>query len=116
MTIKILSSLILAVIVLFLGFPVLAADTSIEIPNPLQVKTVPALIDNILNYIIGMATLILPLVIIYGAFLLMSSGGDPEKIITGRKTIFWTIVGYALIWLSKGITLIVVDILGGKAK
>lgn len=114
MTTKILSSLILATIVLFFGFPALAAN-SIDIPNPLKVKTISALIDSVLNYIIGIATLLLPIFIIYGAFLMMSSGGDMEKITKGRQTILWTILGYALILISKGISLIVAQILGGKS-
>ena len=87
---------------------------SIEIPNPLKVNSISALIDRIVTYIITIATILLPLAVIYAAYLFMSSGGDTEKITLGRKTILWTVVGYALILISKGVTLIVADILGGK--
>ena len=112
---KILSSLVLVIIVLSLGGTVLAATTKVEIPNPLKVNSVSALIDRIVTYIIEIATLLLPLAIIYGAYLFMSAGGDMEKITMGRKTILWTVIGYALILISKGVTLIIADILGGKS-
>jgi hypothetical protein len=111
---KILSSLVLAALVLFIGVSAFAA-TTVEIPNPLKVNSVSALIDRIVTYIITIATILLPLAILYGAYLFMSAGGDPEKISMGRKTILWTVIGYALILISKGITLIVADILGGKS-
>jgi len=114
---KILYFLFLAVIALSFGVSVLA-DTpvsTIEIPNPLKVNSVSALIDRIVTYIIGIATILLPLAIIYGAYLFMSAGGDPEKITMGRKTILWTVIGYALILISKGVTMIVAEILGGTS-
>ena len=113
---KILSSLVLALIVLSLGVSVLAVTPeSIDIPNPLKVTSIAALIDRIVTYIITIATILLPLAVIYAAYLFMSSGGDTEKITLGRKTILWTVIGYALILISKGVTLIVEDILRGKS-
>jgi hypothetical protein len=44
----------------------------------------------------------------------MTAGGEMDKVIMGRKTITWAIVGYILILISKGITMIVANILGAK--
>ena len=85
---------------------------SIEIPNPLKTKSIAELIDRIVNYIIGIATLIFPLIIIYGAWQFLSAGGDMEKVTTARKTITYAVIGYILILLSKGITMIVAQFLG----
>ena len=87
---------------------------SIEIVNPLKTKSIAELIDRIVNYIIGIATLIFPLIIIYGAWQFLSTGGDMEKVTTARKTISYAIIGYILILLSKGITMIVAEFLGAK--
>ena len=91
-----------------------SGQKSITIPNPLKANSIPALIDNIVNYIIGIATIILPLAVIYSAYLFMTAGGDMDKIIQGRHALMWTIVGYVLILISKGVTMIVASILGSK--
>jgi type IV secretion system pilin len=93
-----------------------AADksvTSVSIPNPLKVTSISSLIDRIVDYVIGIASIILPLVIIWGAYQMIWSGGDLEKIISGRKTITYAIIGFALILISKGIAMIVAEIMGG---
>lgn len=112
---KILSSVVLVIIALSFGVLVLGATTEVEIPNPLKVTSVSELIDRIVTYIIEIATILLPLAILYGAYLFMSAGGDTEKISQGRKTILWTVIGYGLILISKGVTMIVAEILGGKS-
>jgi len=113
---KIFSALILVITLAFVAVPALAAPTqgSVEIPNPIKAKSISELIDNIVNYLIGIATIIFPLVIIYGAWQLLSTGGDIEKAIMGRKTITYAVIGYVLILVSKGITMIVAEILGAK--
>lgn len=90
------------------------SGSAVEIPNPLKVKTIPDLINNIVDYLIGIATLLLPLVIVYAAYLFMSAGGDMEKVVLGRKTLTYAIVGYILILISKGVVMIVANILGAK--
>ncbi len=86
----------------------------VEIPNPLKTKSIPDLIDRIVKYVIGIATIIFPLIIIYGAFQFLSTGGDMEKVTAARKTITYAIIGYILIWMSRGITMIVAEFLGAK--
>ena len=87
---------------------------SIEIPNPLKVKSISALIDRLLNYVITIATILLPLAVIYAAYHFMTSGGEPDKVTAGSNSILWTVIGYALILISKGVAMIVADILGAK--
>jgi len=86
----------------------------VEIPNPLKTNSIAELIDRIISYVIGIATVIFPLIIIFGAFQFLTAGGDMEKITTARKTLMYAIIGYILILISKGITMIVADLLGAK--
>jgi hypothetical protein len=90
------------------------SSAQIEIPNPIKTKSIAELIDRIVTYLITIATIIFPLVVIYGAFQLLSTGGDVEKAIMGRKTITYAVIGYVLILVSKGITMIVAEILGAR--
>lgn len=119
MKIRYISLLALSAIFLSFGSLAFAVEEnpsmgSVEIPNPLKVTSVSALIDRLLTYVITIATILLPMAIIYAAYLFMTSGGDPEKVTEGRRTILWTVIGYALILISKGVTMIVAEILGGR--
>jgi hypothetical protein len=117
MKLKLFSLLALVLIVLpIMAGSVLAANdaTQVSIPNPLQVNTISDLISRIANYVFWVATAIFPLVIVYGAFQLLTTGGDVEKAIIGRKTITYAVIGYALIFISTGIPKIIADLLGSK--
>lgn len=87
--------------------------TPINLPNPLGVTSFADLIDRIVNYLIILSAPIVAGMIIWGAFQILNAVGNPEKAIEGRRTITYAVIGYAIILISKGITLIVQQILGG---
>lgn len=86
---------------------------SITLPNPLgATKTIPELIGKIVDWLILIASIaVLPFMIIWGAYQFLMAGGNPDKVTEGRHTITWAVVGYGLLLLSKGIELIIRDIL-----
>lgn len=57
------------------------------------------LITKILIFIFPLATLM----IIIGAFVFLTSGGIPKRVSLGKKIIFWTLIGLAIILFSKGL-------------
>ena len=83
----------------------------VEIESPLRVKTIPELIDRIVQYIFWIAMVLAPLMILVGAFYFMTAAGDPKRIETGKKVILWTIVGLAVILFSRGIIAVIRSIL-----
>ncbi len=85
----------------------------ISLPNPLgSTKSIPDLIGKIVDWLILIASIaVLPFMFVWGAFQLLGAGGNPEKVIQGRHTITWAVVGYGLLILSKGIGLIIQDVL-----
>ncbi len=87
----------------------------IQIPNPLgNVKTFGELINRLVNWLLIIGAPILTLMIIIGAFQIMTGAGEPEKITKGRHTITYAIIGYALLLISTGITKIIADVLGKR--
>ncbi|MBI3046276.1 MAG: hypothetical protein HYY86_01890 [Candidatus Harrisonbacteria bacterium] len=84
----------------------------IRLPNPLQANTFQELIGRVVNFLLAIGAPILVLMIIIGAFQIMTGAGNPENITKGRQTITYAIIGYALLLLSKGITLIIEQLLG----
>lgn len=87
---------------------------TIQIPNPLQAKTFEDLIAALNRWLLVIAVPILTLMIIIGAFQIMTGAGNPEKITQGRHTITYAIIGYALLLISSGITFIIKEVLGTR--
>jgi len=86
---------------------------SYKLPNPLGVQTITDLIDRIAGYLFVIATPIVTLMILFAAFQILTAGDNPEKLKTAKQIILWTCVGYGIILISKGITLIIKQLLGG---
>lgn len=81
-----------------------STNTSTWIFNPLKVETVRELINLILNYLLVIAIPLSTIVIVYAAMLFMISGGDPKRVGTARKTLFYAVIGIAILLIAKGIT------------
>ena len=112
---KLLAGVALTVTALtFIGAfsPALAVDTAIKLDNPLGATSdIPSVLDHIFTEAVKVISFVVPVIIIVAAFQMMFSAGDPEKFATGRKTILYTIIGYAILLAAKGIMAIIRSIL-----
>lgn len=80
--------------------------------DPLAGKSFQDVVQSIAG---GLATIALPIVgimVLYGGFQLLTAGGDPEKYKSGKNTILYAVIGYAVILLANGIVLILRNLLG----
>lgn len=95
-----------------------AAGTPVTLENPLKnsdgssVESFTALLKTIGDWLIKIGAPIAIFMIILGGFQIMISGGKPDKIKTGKQTILWTIVGYAILVIGWGIVEIVNNLIG----
>lgn len=65
--------------------------------NPLSVKTLPALLQKILEI---MAQIMLPIVvlaIIYTGFLFVKAQGNKDELTKAKNALFWTVVGGVIV-------------------
>lgn len=109
---------VIALFTLILGsgiFGTALADThGVALPNPLgETGTIPELLEKIVSWLILIASPIAAGMIIYGAFQILFAAGDPEKFKIGKRTILYTVVAYAIIFVGWGIVSIIEDVLGG---
>lgn len=86
--------------------------SGINLQNPLGAGSIPALLDKIADYLIYIGAPILAIMILWGGFQILTAAGEPEKFKTGRTTIIYAAVGYGIILISKGITLIIKELFG----
>jgi len=86
----------------------------INFQNPLQYETFGELIDAIIKFIFYIAVVIAPLMVIIGAFYILTAGGDPKKIGTGKNIIIYTLIGLAIILLARGLIAMIESVIGVK--
>lgn len=70
---------------------------------------IPTIVGRIINIIIGFLGLILVIIIIYGGFLWMTSGGNEEQIKKARGLITSAVVGIGIVILSYAIAHFVIE-------
>lgn len=77
--------------------------TPAVLENPISSKTLPQLLENVLNFLFGLSIVILPIIIIYASIQLLTASGSPEKISSSRTILLWAVVAFAIILLARGL-------------
>lgn len=93
-----------------------STTTVIKFPNPLgncapTGNQLQCVIYLIIDKLILLSIPIVSALVIFAAYQIMTSAGDPEKFKTGTKTLLYTAIGFAIILASKGVALLLQDIL-----
>ncbi len=106
--------LFLFLLVLILPAVVFSACPSgtVCIENPLNAPDFNTIVDNLINFIFKISIILVPLMIIVGAFFIMTAAGDPKKVGTGKNMIIYTLVGFTIVLLAKGILNVIKQLLG----
>jgi len=84
---------------------------SVTLDNPLGTANIMVIINNILNYLIYISVPILAIMILIGGFQILMARDNPEKIQKGRTTLMYSVIGFTIILISKGVALILLRIL-----
>ena len=106
-------SIILLVAAIFLNMGAvqfaLADDFTGKLEPPIKHETFEDLIAAIIKFIFNVALIVAPIIIIIGAFYFVAAAGDPSKIETGKKIIFYTLIGFIIILLSRGLVKLLME-------
>lgn len=86
------------------------------LPNPLNTNnTVFDLVQKVINWLaFTIGPILVTVMVIVGAFQMLLAKGDPKAFDTGKKTVLYTIIGYAILLLGSVLTSIVTDFLKVK--
>ena len=101
-------------ILIFLGLilPAFLFAQVIRIENPLKAETFEELISNIINFIFYIAIALIPLMVIIGAFYILTAGGEEKRVTVGKNIITYAIIGFAIVLLARGIVSVIKQIIG----
>ncbi len=101
-------------IIVLIGFiqPVFAQNFGYQVPNPSQYDSLEEILNAAGSLIRPVFIITFGAMIIYAAFILLTSQGDEEKVGNARKTIVAAIIGFAIAVLAPTIANIVLNFLG----
>lgn len=86
---------------------------SITITNPLSpCVAIDCVIWKIYWALIGLAAPIITIMVLIGAFQILTAAGNPEKVTKGRNTILYAAIGGAIVLLASSVSYIVRSVLG----
>ncbi len=77
------------------------------LPNPLGITNLQDIVDKVMSALTILAVPVVLAMILWGAYKIIISGGDPAKIKEGGNVIFYAAVGFGLLLISNGIVAIV---------
>lgn len=92
-------------------YPIGGSGQPIDLINPLGLQSIITLINKIIHYLIYLSIPFLALFILIGGFQILFARGSAEKVKAGRQTIQWAVIGFTIILVSKGVALILLQIL-----
>ena len=88
---------------------------SIRIENPLgEGATIMTLLSRVIDFVVAVSIPILTLVVLYAAFNMLTAGGDENKFNTGKKTLLYGAIGFAVILVAEGLIKLIEAILVGS--
>jgi len=105
---------ILFIQMIFVSQALAQMKPALELPNPLNSKTFEDLVKSIATWFYRVMIPVASIVILYAAFLFMTSGGDEEKIKKAKRAITWAIVGIAIIIIGAGFITLIKSLLNAK--
>ncbi|MFA5124955.1 MAG: LamG-like jellyroll fold domain-containing protein [Patescibacteria group bacterium] len=105
---KIVLSLLTLAVVFAVGNFALAqapsAPTLESLSGVFGTASLGVIIGRILQVLFGLLGVVVVLLIIYGGFIWMTAGGDPDKVNKAKKTIYNAIIGLVIIFSAFAIT------------
>ena len=108
----------LLIFILFFGIVAISAyhASALEILNPLgdSGKDIPTLINTIAVWLLGIGLTVAVIIVIWAAFLFMTSGGSKERVTMARKTLLYAIIGLVILLLATGVTEFIKNVLSGN--
>ena len=103
-------NLVVKMLSVLFSSPVFAQEDGIVAPSePPRLEVLLDSLNRIISYIFPIGVLAAVGMTIYGGYLWMTSGGEPDKKKRAQGTLTWSIAGLAFLYLIKMLLSIVVD-------
>jgi len=71
--------------------------------NPITSGSFADLLNRIIDWILNIALVLAPLVIVYGGFIYMTAAGDTGKVTQGKNIVLYAVIGFIVALLAKSL-------------
>lgn len=95
-------TLMVAVFVLAVLLPSSAAQ-AVKLENPLNVNTIPEVLSKVLGALQILAIPVVAIMVLVGAFQMITSVGNTEKFMKGMKTLEYAAIGFVAILVAEAV-------------
>lgn len=79
--------------------------------NPLTCTDLNCVLQAIIKGIVGLAPPVVAIMVLIGGYQIVTAGGDPKKLQSGKQTVLWAAIGFAIIIIAQGVALVIQDVL-----
>lgn len=83
------------------------APVSNQLPNPLGIENLNQFADKAISAFTQLAVPVVIAMVLWGAFKIITSGGNSEQLKEGGRTIMWATVGFGILLLANGAVAII---------
>jgi hypothetical protein len=94
--------------------PTGTGDTGLFFNNPLEASNLPEFFIKIMNILLLLIGMLSVVMIIFGGFIMITSGGAPTQITKGKSIVTWAVAGLVVALLAFSIISIVQNLIGTK--
>ncbi|TSC52741.1 MAG: hypothetical protein LiPW41_111 [Parcubacteria group bacterium LiPW_41] len=91
--------------------PLISFGAVIDFPNPLGNASFGVILSKVLVIAMWVGGVILTVLVVWAAYTLMLSKGDPGEIKKAKATILYGIIGYVILLFAEAIRRIIVNLL-----
>jgi hypothetical protein len=92
-----------------------ATASPITLPNPLSTNSFQQVVANVSNFLLLIATPLVAIMALIGGFQMITAAGNPEKFASGRKTLMYAVIGFAVVLIAGGVAQIIKNFLGSSS-
>ncbi len=88
---------------LLVAIILITSDASAQLVSPIKAKTIGGLMQQIVQWILNLAVPLSAVMTIWGAVLLMTAGGNPQKVKQAQNALGWAMGGLVVVMLIEGL-------------
>lgn len=83
-----------------------------QICNPLGSAGLTDIVNNILTILFNFALVLAPLMIVVAGIMFVTAGGSPDRLSTAKRILIWTVVGFVIILIARGLIVVLRAMIG----
>ena len=83
----------------------------ITLPNPFGSRGLPTILNGVADGLLLIATPLVAIFIVVGGIQILFSAGNPEKFKKGKQTLLYTVIGFGIVLVAKGVSALIAELL-----